>query len=52
MYPIVPEGMRTALKDDVLPLSDPIVLKSGEVLSELPIPKGVMICTSIIEYNR
>jgi cytochrome P450 len=52
MYPILPESMRTAGQNDVLPLSDPIVLDTGKVLHELPIPKGINIVTSIYGYNR
>ncbi|PBK72136.1 cytochrome P450 [Armillaria solidipes] len=43
---------RIASRDDVLPLSKPIVMRSGKVLHELPIPKGTCIITSIAGYNR
>ncbi|KAK0231588.1 cytochrome P450 [Armillaria fumosa] len=43
---------RIASRDDVLPLSKPIVTRSGKVLHELPIPKGTCIITSIASYNR
>jgi hypothetical protein len=52
MYPIVPEVIVQADRDHVLPLSDSIVLESGKVLYELPIPKGITIVTSIYGYNR
>jgi cytochrome P450 len=52
MYPILPESMRTSTQSDVLPLSDPLVLDTGKVLYELPIPKGTTIFTSIYGYNR
>jgi len=38
--------------DDVLPLSEPITTTSGEVITELPIPKGLKIILSIAGYNR
>ena len=43
---------REAGKDDVLPLSKPVVAKTGEVLSELPVPKGTTVTVSIAVYNR
>ena len=52
MHPIIQDSMRTANQNDVLPLSDPIVLDTGKVLYELPIPKGLTIFTSIHGYNR
>jgi hypothetical protein len=53
MNSIVPGLQRVSIEDDaVLPLSDPIVLPSGEVKSELPIPKGTVLLTSIVGYNR
>ena len=52
MYPIAVEIIRAANQNDILPLSDPIVLDSGKVLYELPIPKGTVIFTSIYGYNR
>ena len=52
MYPIVPQTIRKANHNDVLPLSDPIVLESGKVMYELPIPEGTTIFTSIYGYNR
>ncbi|KAH7922165.1 cytochrome P450 [Leucogyrophana mollusca] len=43
---------RCAGRDDVLPLSQPIVTDSGEVIHEVPIPKGTRIVASIAAYNR
>lgn len=44
--------MRTAGRDDVLPLAFPIVTKDGETLTELPIQKGQSILVSVCAYNR
>jgi hypothetical protein len=43
---------RYASQDDVLPLSRPITKRSGEVIYELPVPKGTRIVASIAAYNR
>lgn len=51
-HAVVPNNFRQAGGDDVLPLSKPIMTSSGEVIHELPIPKGIKIVTSIAGYNR
>ena len=42
---------RVPIQDDVLPLSKPIVGTSGRVYTELPVPKGTAITSSVIGYN-
>ncbi|PFH52187.1 hypothetical protein AMATHDRAFT_74464 [Amanita thiersii Skay4041] len=51
-HPVAFNSFRQAADDDVLPLSTPIITVSGEVITELPIPKGTKIVTSIGGYNR
>jgi len=51
-HPVVPHNFRQAGKDDVLPLSKPITLRSGKIVGEVPIPKGMRIVMSIAAYNR
>ncbi|KAF9234005.1 cytochrome P450 [Melanogaster broomeanus] len=43
---------RVASRDDILPLSKPITTKSGDLINELPVPKGTRILVSIAAYNR
>ncbi|KIK60069.1 hypothetical protein GYMLUDRAFT_226369 [Collybiopsis luxurians FD-317 M1] len=43
---------RTSVEDDILPLSKPITTKTGEILQEIPLPKGTTIYASISAYNR
>ncbi|KAG0708534.1 cytochrome P450 [Suillus ampliporus] len=43
---------RCASQDDVLPLSQPITTRSGDVIHELPVPKGTRIIASVAAYNR
>lgn len=43
---------RVAHEDDVLPLSTPITTTTGELLTELPVPKGTRTVISIPAYNR
>lgn len=51
-HPIVYHLTRDAAKDDVLPLSNPIVTATGETISEIPIAAGQVIQVSICAYNR
>lgn len=43
---------RDATQDDIIPLSSPIVLKSGEKVSSIPVKKGTPIDVAISVYNR
>ncbi|KAG2037512.1 cytochrome P450 [Suillus americanus] len=49
---VVYHAHRCASQDDVLPLSKPITTRSGDVIRELPVPKGIRIIASIAAYNR
>lgn len=42
---------RQNVRADVLPLSEPLTLASGKVVTELPIPAGTKLYTSIGGYN-
>jgi len=52
MHPVALILFRLPIQDDVLPLSKPFVNLHGEMVTELPIPKGLRILTSISGYNR
>lgn len=52
MHPAVYHNYRFAARDDVLPLSKPITTTTGEVISTLPIPKGLKVILSISGYQR
>ncbi|OSX65860.1 hypothetical protein POSPLADRAFT_1131390 [Postia placenta MAD-698-R-SB12] len=51
-HPVVPHNYRQAGQDDVLPLSKPLTLRSGEVVTEVAIPAGMRLVLSIAGYNR
>ncbi|KAE9402808.1 cytochrome P450 [Gymnopus androsaceus JB14] len=51
-HPVALHLFRTAKEDDVLPLSTPITTTNGEVLTEIPMPKGSRVVLSIPAYNR
>ncbi|KAJ7275776.1 cytochrome P450, partial [Mycena rebaudengoi] len=51
-HPVSIQNMREAARDEVLPLSKPIVTKSGKIITELPIPKNMVLIVSIAGYNR
>ncbi|KAJ8494561.1 hypothetical protein ONZ45_g13198 [Pleurotus djamor] len=52
LHPIGPSLVRTASCDDRLPLGLPITTKDGDIIQEIPIPKGTDIFVSICAYNR
>ncbi len=52
IHPVIHHTFRRAMKDDVLPLSEPIRTKSGKLISEIPIAKGTRVVLSIAGYNR
>ncbi|KAG8220520.1 cytochrome P450 [Butyriboletus roseoflavus] len=51
-HPVVPHAYRIADKDDIIPLSRAITTESGEVITEIAVPKGTRIVASIAAYNR
>ncbi|KAJ3768943.1 cytochrome P450 [Lentinula raphanica] len=51
-HPVAIHMFRRADEDDVLPLSTPITTTTGEVLTELPVPKDTRTIISITAYNR
>jgi len=51
IHPIAVEVSRTPNKDDMLPLTKPIVGTSGRVYTELPISKGTPVVISMFGYN-
>ncbi|KAJ7461862.1 cytochrome P450 [Mycena galericulata] len=51
-HPVSYQSMRIAARDEVLPLSKPIITKSGKTITELPIPKDMILVISNCGYNR
>ncbi|KAJ7691702.1 cytochrome P450 [Mycena rosella] len=51
-HPVAYSSVREAARDEVLPLSTPIVTKSGKTITELPIPKDMILVISNAGYNR
>ncbi|KAJ7275784.1 cytochrome P450 [Mycena rebaudengoi] len=51
-HPVAFQSIREAARDEVLPLSKPIVTKSGKIITELPIPKNMVLIISTAGYNR
>ncbi|RPD78489.1 cytochrome P450 [Lentinus tigrinus ALCF2SS1-7] len=51
-HPIVPQLFRVAVKDDVIPLSHPVVSTTGETITEVPVQAGQVIVTSFAAYHR
>ncbi|KAJ6579602.1 cytochrome P450 [Mycena vulgaris] len=52
LHPAVPETLREASKDDVIPLGTPIVTPSGETISSIAVAKGSAILAPIRCINR
>ena len=44
--------LRLASKDDIIPLSNPVVTQSGEQVTSIPVSKGAKIRISVCAYNR
>ena len=51
VYPPATELVRVASKDDVLPLSKPVIGVSGKVYKELPIAAGTRVSIAVLGYN-
>lgn len=51
-HPIVPNLVRMAAKDDIIPLSEPITSVTGEVVDAIPIRAGQWVQLSLCAYNR
>ncbi|KAG9221307.1 hypothetical protein CCMSSC00406_0009418 [Pleurotus cornucopiae] len=51
LHPAVLHTFRQAGRDDVLPLSTPLETSDGKILTELPVPKGLIVMASMIGYN-
>lgn len=52
LHPILWHISRYAGKDDVIPLAQPIVTKSGKHISSIPVSKGTKVKLSLCAYNR
>jgi len=52
MHPPVPALSRVAGVDEVIPLSAPVTLESGETLDSIPVPKGTTVVIPIRAINR
>ncbi|KAK7439308.1 hypothetical protein VKT23_017532 [Stygiomarasmius scandens] len=52
LYPIAIDLFRSPDRDDVIPLSEPIISTSGHRLTEVPIQKGQRLHIDIYTYNR
>lgn len=52
LEPPVASMYRSALHDDVLPLSEPLILANGSELSSLPITAGTNFHLDILNFNR
>ncbi|KIJ59409.1 hypothetical protein HYDPIDRAFT_140642 [Hydnomerulius pinastri MD-312] len=52
LHPPVPEFRRVAAEDDVVPLSEPIRTKSGQLVDHISVAKGSNLVISIACVNR
>ena len=52
LHPVAHEIYRQTTKEDVFPLSKPIVTRSGKTIEQLAVPKNLRIVASIAAYNR
>ena len=52
LHPIVYMLTRLSTREEVLPLAFPVTDVDGEIMSEIPIPKGTNLSLSFWQYNR
>ncbi|KAG2144204.1 cytochrome P450 [Suillus clintonianus] len=52
LHPAVPEFIRVAAADDVIPLSEPVRTASGEMTDNISVAKGTLITISTAAINR
>jgi cytochrome P450 len=52
LHPIIPNLMRKAGKDDVIPLLEPITTKDGRVIEDIAVSKGQTLMCCVAAYNR
>ncbi|KAK0186135.1 cytochrome P450 [Armillaria mellea] len=52
LHPLVYGLFRESAQDDILPLAEPLTTSDGKLCSQIPIPKGQIVMTSIYSYNR
>ena len=54
MYPALPYMERVAMKDDIIPLREPVRLENGQVVSEIPVTAGQvssLLDTEVVPYS-
>lgn len=51
-HPILPMLSRVASRDDIIPLSQPVLSTTGDVVNAVPIRAGQWIYLSLCAYNR
>jgi hypothetical protein len=49
---VIPHLFRETVRDEVIPLSEPVICRSGTAIKELCIPKGTHIIISDVAYHR
>lgn len=52
LHPAVPELIRQADEDDIIPLSEPVRAKSGEVIDSIAVERGTVFVISTSYMNR
>ncbi|KAJ6533332.1 cytochrome P450 [Mycena vulgaris] len=51
-HPVSYGTIRECMRDDVIPLSKPLVTISGKTITEIPVPKNQLLLVSTAGYNR
>jgi len=49
---LLPHQFRSAAKDIIVPLSEPVRTRDGRCIQEIPLKKGTRVLISITQYNR
>jgi cytochrome P450 len=52
VHPVVFMGARQAVEDELIPLSQPLKLTNGRLITEIPVSKGQNVWINVPGYNR
>ncbi|KAK6974521.1 cytochrome P450 [Favolaschia claudopus] len=51
LYPVIPTAERMVVADTIIPLSDPITLRNGRSIQQIPVRKGQIVVIGIGSYQ-
>ncbi|KIM68469.1 hypothetical protein SCLCIDRAFT_1209280 [Scleroderma citrinum Foug A] len=52
LHPPLTEFTRVAVEDDIIPISEPVYTKSGDLVDRIAVTSGTQVCVPIASINR